>query len=85
MARRTDRRVPLVRCADARRRRQADFSDDVYQPLKLLDERRFGNGMVFLRYTASRRVTGGRGAANMEAMDSARRRGSVRSGGGYRP
>ena len=26
------------------------FPDDVRRPLKLLDERRFGNGMVFLRY-----------------------------------
>lgn len=29
------------------------FPDDVRQPLKLLDERRFGNGMVFLRYAVS--------------------------------
>lgn len=26
------------------------FPDDLRQPLELLDERRFGNGMVFLRY-----------------------------------
>ena len=26
------------------------FPDDIRQPLALLDERRFGNGMVFLRY-----------------------------------
>lgn len=29
------------------------FPDDLSQPLKLLDERRFGNGMVFLRYAVS--------------------------------
>lgn len=29
------------------------FPDDVRQPLELLDERRFGNGMVFLRYAVS--------------------------------
>ena len=26
------------------------FADDLRQPLELIDERRFGNGMVFLRY-----------------------------------
>ncbi len=30
------------------------FPDDLRQPLELLDERRFGNGMVFLRYAVSR-------------------------------
>jgi dihydrofolate reductase len=30
------------------------FPDGVRQPLELLDERRFGNGMVFLRYAVSR-------------------------------
>lgn len=29
------------------------FPDDLRQPLELLDERRFGNGMVFLRYAVS--------------------------------
>ena len=29
------------------------FPDGLRQPLKLLDERRFGNGMVFLRYAVS--------------------------------
>ncbi len=29
------------------------FPDDLREPLKLLDERRFGNGMVFLRYAVS--------------------------------
>lgn len=29
------------------------FSDDLRQPLELLDERRFGNGMVFLRYAVN--------------------------------
>jgi hypothetical protein len=29
------------------------FPDDLRPPLKLLDERRFGNGMVFLRYSVS--------------------------------
>jgi hypothetical protein len=61
------------------------FPDDVYQPLKLLDERRFGNGMVFLRYTASRRVTGGRGAANMEPSTLPVAGAASESGGGYRP
>lgn len=30
------------------------FPDDLRQPLELLDERRFGNGMVFLRYAVRR-------------------------------
>ena len=30
------------------------FPDDIRQPLELLDERRFGNGMVFLRYAVGR-------------------------------
>jgi len=29
------------------------FPDELRQPLKLLDERRFGNGMAFLRYSVS--------------------------------
>lgn len=30
------------------------FPDDLRQPLELLEERRFANGMVFLRYAVSR-------------------------------
>jgi len=45
--------VPSHPCARAGRRRQAAFPVDDHVQLELFDERRFGNGMVYLAYRTS--------------------------------
>jgi len=50
MSTRVGRRVPPIRRTDGGGRRQAGLADNVRLKLELLDERRFGNGMVYLYY-----------------------------------